>query len=130
VIVGIDLSLDIPPYEQIRGAIVAAVRRRELAAGTRLPTVRQLARDLDVSPATVARAYRELERDGVIHGAGRKGTFVAAITARAQESLDAQAREFVERARRDGADRTAIMHAVIDALEAEGRSRARTVTKP
>lgn len=118
-IISIDFTLDTPPYEQIRGAITAAVRRHELAPGTRLPTVRQLARDLDVSPATVARAYRELEHDGIVHGAGRRGTLVADIAARSQRTVDALARDFVHQARRGGADRAAIMHAVIDALHAD-----------
>jgi DNA-binding transcriptional regulator YhcF (GntR family) len=41
-----------------------------------LPSVRQLARDLDLNPNTVARAYRILETNRVIRTAGRKGTFV------------------------------------------------------
>ena len=48
----------------------------DLAPGTRLPTVRQLAADLGLAANTVARAYRELEADGVIATYGRKGTFV------------------------------------------------------
>jgi DNA-binding transcriptional regulator YhcF (GntR family) len=115
VIISVDFALAAAPYEQIRTAIAAAVRRRELAAGAQLPTVRQLARDLDVSPATVAHAYKELERDGVVYGAGRKGTFVAEV----QDSLQALAEEFVARARNGGADRDAILHAVVDALPRE-----------
>ncbi len=48
----------------------------DLAPGTRLPTVRQLAADLGLAANTVARAYRELEADGVLATYGRKGTFV------------------------------------------------------
>ena len=48
----------------------------DLAPGTRLPTVRQLAADLGLAVNTVARAYRELEADGVLATYGRKGTFV------------------------------------------------------
>jgi DNA-binding transcriptional regulator YhcF (GntR family) len=117
VIVDLDLSLETPPYEQIRTAIAAAVRRRQVRAGSRLPTVRQLARDLDVSPATVAHAYRELERDGLVYGAGRKGTFVADRPAAPLDSLQVLAQDFVIRARRGGADRSAMLHAVIDALD-------------
>jgi GntR family transcriptional regulator len=47
-----------------------------LAAGTPLPTVRQLAGDLQLNRNTVARAYKQLEDRGVILTAGRKGTFV------------------------------------------------------
>jgi len=48
-----------------------------LPAGTRLPTIRQLARDLRVARDTVARAYQELERSGAVATRGRHGTFVA-----------------------------------------------------
>jgi DNA-binding transcriptional regulator YhcF (GntR family) len=119
VIVAVDFTLSTPPYEQIRTAIAGAVARRKLAPGTRLPTVRQLARDLSVSPATVAHAYQELERDGVVYGAGRKGTFVAETAADdAPVALDTLAREFVRSARRAGADRATILHTLIDVLDA------------
>lgn len=119
-IVSLDLTLDTPPYEQIRSAIAGAVQQGRLSADARLPTVRQLARDLNVAPATVAHAYRELERDGLVYSAGRKGTFVAGSHDEVFRSVEVLAREFVERARRVGADRAAIMHAVIDALPADG----------
>lgn len=67
-----------PPYEQVRAQIVALVRAGELAPGSRLPTVRRLAGDLGLAANTVARAYRELERAGVVETRGRHGTFVAA----------------------------------------------------
>jgi DNA-binding transcriptional regulator YhcF (GntR family) len=52
------------------------VQNSQLAAGDRLPTVRQLAQDLGVAVNTAARAYRELEQAGVIETRGRAGTFV------------------------------------------------------
>jgi DNA-binding transcriptional regulator YhcF (GntR family) len=66
-----------PPFEQIRAQIVELVHRGELVTGARLPTVRRLAGDLGIAPNTVARAYRELERAGVIETRGRHGTYVA-----------------------------------------------------
>lgn len=48
-----------------------------LLPGDRLPTVRELARELDLAPNTVAKAYRELEAAGFVVTAGRRGTFVA-----------------------------------------------------
>jgi DNA-binding transcriptional regulator YhcF (GntR family) len=119
VIVSIDLTLDTPPYEQIRSAIAGAVSKGVLTANARLPTVRQLARDLNVAPATVAHAYRELERDRLLYSAGRKGTFVAASHGEVRRSLDSLAHDFVEQARRIGADRAAILHAVVDALPSD-----------
>ena len=74
----VDHSSAIPPFEQVRDGLAAAVRTGELAAGDRLPTVRMLATDLGLASNTVARAYRELEEAGVIQTRGRNGTFVAA----------------------------------------------------
>ena len=73
----VDTSTAEPPYEQVRRQIAAHVASGELAAGQKLPTVRQLATDLGLSNNTVARAYRELEAGGVIATHGRKGTFVS-----------------------------------------------------
>lgn len=66
-----------PPFEQVRLAVIEAVRDGRLAPGTRLPTVRQLAGDLGLAVNTVARAYRELETAGVLETRGRQGSFVA-----------------------------------------------------
>jgi DNA-binding transcriptional regulator YhcF (GntR family) len=65
-----------PPYEQVREQIRAQVTTGELAPGTKLPTVRQLAGDLGIATNTVARAYRELEGLGVIETRGRAGSVV------------------------------------------------------
>ena len=74
----VDHSSAVPPFEQVRDGLAAAVRNGELAAGDRLPTVRRLAADLGLASNTVARAYRELEESGVVETRGRNGTFVAA----------------------------------------------------
>ena len=62
----IDPKAATAPFEQVRTQIAAAVADGRLDAGTRLPTVRQLAADLGLAANTVARAYRELEADAVI----------------------------------------------------------------
>jgi len=72
----IDTDSPTPPYEQVRSQVVALVRSGALAPGTRLPTVRRLAGDLGLAANTVARAYRELERAGIVETRGRHGTFV------------------------------------------------------
>lgn len=74
----IDGESTVPPYEQLRGQIAERARSGQLPAGTRLPPVRQLATDLDLAANTVARAYRELEQDGVVVTRGRHGTSIAA----------------------------------------------------
>ena len=62
--------------DEIKGAIVVGVVEHD----DPLPSVRQLAADIRVNPNTIKRAYRELERDGVIYVRRGKGTYVAAST--------------------------------------------------
>ncbi len=77
----LDAGSAVPPYEQLRTQIASRAASGDLAAGTRLPTVRALAAELHLAVNTVARAYRELETDGVVTTEGRRGTFVAASAA-------------------------------------------------
>ena len=73
-ILKIDMSSDIPIYQQIRNQIVFGVAKGELKNGDSLPTVRQLASDIGVNPMTVNKAYSILKNEGTIiidrrHGA-------------------------------------------------------------
>ena len=67
-------------YAQIAAHVRVAVAAGDLAAGDALPSVRALASQLRVNPATVVQAYRDLERDGVVEMRQGSGTFVAPIT--------------------------------------------------
>jgi DNA-binding transcriptional regulator YhcF (GntR family) len=67
----------VPVYQQIVDQIREAVAAGRLRPGERLPTVRQLAADLDVAPGTTARAYQELEQLGVVLTERARGTRVA-----------------------------------------------------
>ncbi|HTW13640.1 MAG TPA: GntR family transcriptional regulator [Nocardioides sp.] len=94
-----------PPYEQLRAQLATRAASGDLPAGTKLPTVRALAADLGVAAGTVARAYRELEADGVVVTEGRRGTFVASgATASSGAALSA-AQEYAGAARRLGLTR-------------------------
>ena len=77
-----------PPYEQIREQLTDQIRSGELARGHRLPSVRQLATDLGIAAGTVARAYTELEADGMLESSRAIGTRVRAV-----EELSPAARE-------------------------------------
>lgn len=66
-----------PIYAQLERAIRSAVATGAMHPGDRLPTVRQLAVDLQVNANTVARVYGELERAGVLETRRGVGTFVA-----------------------------------------------------
>src|SRR5687768_4103625 len=65
-----------PLYEQITEGLQREIADGTLPAGTRLPSSRQLARDLRVSRITVVTAYAELEAAGAIEARGGSGTYV------------------------------------------------------
>jgi GntR family transcriptional regulator len=67
----------VPIYRQLVEQIRQAIARGRLRAGSRLPSVRVLSRELVVNPNTVARAYTELEREGVLNTRQGLGVFVA-----------------------------------------------------
>lgn len=73
----LDSDSAVPFFEQLRLAVIEAVRDGRLAPGARLPTVRELAGELGLAVNTVARAYRELEAAGIVETRRRLGTFVA-----------------------------------------------------
>ncbi|WP_102274317.1 GntR family transcriptional regulator [Cytobacillus massiliigabonensis] len=66
-----------PIYEQIYAQIKKHILTNELQAGQSLPSMRQLAKDLDVSVITTKRAYEELEKNGFIFSVVGKGSFVS-----------------------------------------------------
>lgn len=66
-----------PIYEQITAQIKQMIISGELIAGTALPSMRTLAKELRISVITTKRAYEDLERDGFIHTIVGKGSFVA-----------------------------------------------------
>src|SRR6187399_2554341 len=66
-----------PIYRQLMAQIREAVARGRLAPESRLPSVRDLSRQLVINPNTVARVYTELERDGVLNTRPGLGVFVA-----------------------------------------------------
>ena len=102
----IDPLSAVPPFEQLRSQIASQVADGELAAGTRLSPVRQLATELGLAANTVARAYRELESDGVVATYGRRGTFVSStVLDGGPGPLSRLAQEYVEAARRIGLTR-------------------------
>jgi DNA-binding transcriptional regulator YhcF (GntR family) len=78
-IVRVAASSPVPPFEQLRTQIAAAIASGGLPEGHQLPPIRQLAKDLDLAPGTVARAYRELEAAGLVVSGGRRGTRVAPL---------------------------------------------------
>jgi GntR family transcriptional regulator len=72
----VDPRSGVPLYLQLIEQIKRAVALGTLSSGEQLPTVKSLALDLTINPNTVARAYRELERDRVIETSPGRGSFV------------------------------------------------------
>lgn len=70
-----------PIYQQVVDGIKEVIARGELKEGTILPPVRQLAADLGVNLNTIATAYRELQKDGLIAVKHGSGSVVASRTA-------------------------------------------------
>jgi len=66
-----------PIYEQIKRQIKESILRGKLAEGELLPSIRQLAKDLQISVITTKRAYDDLEQEGYIVSVVGKGSFVA-----------------------------------------------------
>jgi DNA-binding transcriptional regulator YhcF (GntR family) len=91
-------KLSTPLFDQLRTQIIEGIRDGRLAAGARLPTVRDLAAQLGLAVNTVARTYRELETAGMVETRGRLGTFVCGVDP-GDVAMVAAARAFVETAR-------------------------------
>lgn len=116
----LDAASDGPPYEQLRVQIASRAATGDLAPGTRLPTVRALATELHLAVNTVARAYRELEADGVVVTEGRRGTFVAASAAAGTGEATDAAAAYVTSARRLGLALPEAVHLVERAWSSPG----------
>lgn len=111
-----------PIYHQIEKQLKALIAGGHLTAGTPLPSIRALSKDLEISVITIRRAYQDLEAQGFIETAHGKGTYVAEIkSALKQEVKTASVSESFERAIEiarsyDYSDEemTAIFHAILE----------------
>lgn len=74
----INTSDPVPVFSQLIDQIKKAVANGDISPGANLPSVRQLANDLDLNHNTVAKAYKHLIRDSVIQSKGYRGTFIHA----------------------------------------------------
>ncbi len=100
----IDPRSPTPLYEQIAGRVRVAVASGELAPGDSLPSVRALARDLRVNPATVVQAYRDLAADGFVEMRHGQGTFVQEVPAFLRDEERAtHAHQMIRKPLEDGA---------------------------
>jgi molybdate-binding protein/DNA-binding transcriptional regulator YhcF (GntR family) len=70
----------VPIYKQITEQVKQLIANNHLKPGERMPTVRDLSRQLDINSATVARAYQELAQEGILGASRRRGTIVLGDT--------------------------------------------------
>jgi GntR family transcriptional regulator len=118
----VDPRSPVPLVEQVRRALRREVAGGALPVGTPLPPVRQLAADLGVNLNTVARAYRELEREGLVTTARGRGTEVAGRRDRVpvpRADLEARLRDVVADARLGGYAARALQSLFAAALSEE-----------
>ncbi|SPL88290.1 Transcriptional regulator, GntR family [[Actinomadura] parvosata subsp. kistnae] len=72
----LDPGSGVATYLQLVHQVKHALRLGELMPGDQLPTIKEVVGDLAINPNTVAKAYRELEREGLVAGRPGQGTFV------------------------------------------------------
>ena len=73
----IDLQSRTPIYEQLYKRVVELTVKKQLRPNDRLPSVRELAKELGVNPNTVSKAFQNLERDGIIYSLAGRGSFIS-----------------------------------------------------
>lgn len=100
----ITLSGSAPPTEQVRDQIRGLIAAGRLAADERLPSVRQLAKDLGVAPGTVAKAYKALESEGYLTARTGGGTRVSRSATTTPRPVLEAARRLADTSARVGTD--------------------------
>ncbi|MFS8612558.1 MAG: GntR family transcriptional regulator [Planifilum fulgidum] len=90
---------DVPIYQQLVDGVKKAVARGILAPGDKLPSVRELAGRIAINPNTIAKAYQEMEREGIIETLRGRGSFIAEVQARSidREEKKRRMREMLEK---------------------------------
>ena len=86
----LDPDSNVPIYIQIEDTIHSLIAAGQIQPGEQLPTIRELAADIRVNLNTVARAYFELDREGIISTQRGKGTFVSGVPDQKQREMKRQ----------------------------------------
>ena len=124
----LDMRSGVPLYRQLIDQVQGAIATALLVPGDQLPTVRQVAVDLEINPNTVMRAYREMEIRGIVDTQQGTGTFVAQQNTERDaversRSLEQLVEEFAARAGAGGFNLGELMMALRDRL-AEGKQES------
>ena len=118
----------VPAYRQLMEQVKYSIASGLLREGDRLPSIRELAQALSVNPATVVKAYGELEHEGVIGLQHGRGVFVSASAGRMsdrqrREALRPLARQLAVEASQVGASEELVMRLVQEETEALEKRR-------
>ena len=118
----LDSSSGVPAYRQLMDQIRYYVASGSIAAGDKLPSIRDLARGLGVNPTTVIKAYTELESAGVLDRQQGRGVFVAESASPMSASdvdkaLRQSARQLVVEAVQMGVDLERVVRLVRDEFD-------------
>ena len=112
----VDTASGLAPYLQLVQQVKQALRLGWLQPGDKLPTVHEVAATVAINPNTVQKAYRELEREGLVSGRPGQGTFVqrslSQSTPASVTALGRRLNRWIEAARAAGLDDDGIMDLV------------------
>ncbi|MCB5167766.1 GntR family transcriptional regulator [Streptomyces bambusae] len=121
----VDRHSGVATYLQLVNQVKQALRLGVLEPGDRLPTARAVVEATAINPNTVLKAYRELEREGLVEPRPGRGTFVTRSLSRPESAADSPLRAdlvaWMRRARDAGLDRDEIT-ALVEAARAEAES--------
>lgn len=122
----LDYTSSVPMYQQIKSAIKNNIFNGEIIDKELLPSIRQLAKELNVSMITVKRAYSDLENEGLVSSASGRGTFVnledySAVLENRRNEMLARLREQVDEVRAAGISEEEIIQMVIEEYNMVGR---------
>lgn len=123
----LDPQSGVATYLQIVQQVKEALRLGTISVGDQLPTVREVVADLAINPNTVAKAYRDLEHEGLVVARQGRGTFVASTLAPASslphyKALRVELERWLEAANGAGLDEESI-RALISATLRETLAR-------
>src|SRR5437764_12988438 len=124
----LDQRSGVPTYLQLVQQVQQALRLGILQPGDQLPTVKEVVGKLAINPNTVLKAYRELDREGVVEGRRGQGTFVLpaapSLPSADVRTLREALQPWVRQARAAGLDDDGIAALVAEAVRADAPSRA------
>ncbi len=100
----LDTHTGVPAYLQITQQVKQALRLGMLGVGDQLPTVREVVTQVIINPNTVLKAYRELEREGLVASRPGQGTFIVRTLAATSLASHAALRRSLARWLRDAHD--------------------------